>query len=143
MDIVKRPATGADLPYLMWLRRETMDRHLLASGESPTEDYHRQRLHDRYDCAEVLLLEGRPVGLLKVARDPGSWEIIQIQLDPSLQGRGLGRKLLEQVIGEARAAGAGLALKVLTANPARKLYEQLGFEVLGIEGSEVRMRLRS
>lgn len=143
MDILKRPACEADLPYLLWLRRETMDRHLLASGETPTEDYHRQRLHYRYDCAEVLLLEDRPVGLLKLARDPGCWEIIQIQLDPSLQGRGLGRKLLEQVIAEARAAGVGLELKVLTANPARRLYEQLGFEVLGTVGSEVRMRLRT
>lgn len=143
MDFVKRPAIEADLPYLMWLRGETMDRHLVASGESPTKDYHVQRLNYRYDCAEVLMLDGRPGGLLKVSRDSGCWEIIQIQLDPSLQGRGFGRRLLEEVIAAALEAGVGLTLKVLTANPARKLYEQLGFEVLSIEGCEVRMGLRT
>lgn len=143
MDILKRPATDGDLPYLMWLRRATMDRHLLASGLAPSDDYHDERLRYRYDCAEVLLSGGRPVGMLKVARSSGCWEIIQIQLDPSLQGQGIGRMLLEEIIAEARAAGVALELKVLTANPARKLYEQLGFATLGTEGSEVRMRLRS
>ena len=143
MKMTKRPATEADLPYLMWLRRKTMDDHLRASGETPTNEYHAQRLHYRYDCADVLVQDNRAVGLLKVARDPGEWEIIQIQLDPSLHGQGVGRTLLEEVISGARSAGANLTLKVLTANPARKLYEELGFEACGIEGNEVRMRLRS
>ena len=120
-----------------------MDDHLRASGETPTNAYHAQRLHYRFDCADVLVRDDRPVGLLKVARDPGEWEIIQIQLDPSLQGQGVGRMLLEEIVSEAQNTGANLTLKVLTANPARKLYEQLGFEVCGVEGNEVRMRLRS
>lgn len=143
MEIVKRPATDGDWPYLMWLRRATMDRHLLASGVAPSDDYHDERLRYRYDCAEVLLCGGRRVGMLKVARSSGYWEIIQIQLNPSLQGQGIGRMLLEELIAQARTAGVDLELKVLAANPARKLYEQLGFAALGTEGSEVRMRLRN
>lgn len=119
-----------------------MNRHLLASGEVPTEDNHEERLNYRYDCAEVLLLKNCPVGLLKVAREQPHWEIIQIQLDPSLHGRGHGRKLLAEVIADARRVGASLELNVLIINPARNLYEQLGFEVYGINGKSLRVRLR-
>ena len=142
MNITTRPAVEADIPWLLQLRRTTMDAHLSASGAPASEADHMQRLLKRFDCAEVLLLDGQPAGLLKVARDGDCWEIVQIQLDPSLQGQGVGRRLLEQVIADARAAQAQLTLHVLTANPARKLYEQLGFSVTATEGHEYRMLLR-
>lgn len=132
----------ADIPWLLQLRRTTMDAHFSASGAPASEAEHMQRLRKRFDCAEVLLADGQPAGLLKVARDGECWEIVQIQLDPSLQGQGVGRRLLEQVIAEARAAQAQLTLHVLTANPARKLYEQLGFSIVATEGHEYRMLLR-
>jgi ribosomal protein S18 acetylase RimI-like enzyme len=142
MDIESRPATEDDIPYLMGLRRATMDAHLAASGVTPGDVYHEERLRYRFDCARVLLEDGRPVGLLKVARDADPWEIIQVQLDPALQGRGMGRRLLEQVIAQADAADVGLCLSVLLHNPARHLYERLGFTVTGIEDAEYRMERR-
>ncbi len=141
MNITTRPALDADIPWLLQLRRTTMDAHLSASGTPATEANHMERLRKRFDCAEVLLLDGQPAGLLKVARDGDCWELIQIQLAPPLQGHGIGRRLIEQVIAEARAAQVALELSVLTANPARKLYERLGFAVTGIEGNQYRMRL--
>jgi ribosomal protein S18 acetylase RimI-like enzyme len=55
--------------------------------------------------------------------------VIQIQLVPRLQGRGLGRQLLEEFLAEAKAAGKDVVLNVPKASPAKKLYERLGFRV--------------
>ena len=127
MQLTKRPATEADIPFLTSLRRETMDEHLAASGVLNSDEHHVDRVMKYFDCAMVLILQGEPVGLLKVIRQPDTWEIIQIQLATRLHGMGLGRSLVEGVIAEATAAGAAVKLSVLKANPARHLYERLGF----------------
>ena len=108
-----------------------MDAHLSASGASTDDDEHLARLMDRFDCAEVLLQDGVPVGLLKVSRDSAQWKLIQIQLVPELQGQGLGADLLAKIIAEADNANVTVALSVLKTNPARALYERLGFAVVG------------
>ncbi|HEY4583867.1 MAG TPA: GNAT family N-acetyltransferase [Lysobacter sp.] len=138
--LTSRPATEADVPFLLALRRQTMHAHLAASGADTSEAHHLERLRRDFGHARVLELDGRPVGLLKVRRASGEWEIVQIQLGPELQGKGLGRALLQQVIDEATAAGAGLRLSVLKANPARRLYERLGFVVVGEKAQEYVMR---
>ena len=140
MDLTRRQAEESDVPFLLRLRRESMDRHLQASGASTSEADHLARLRYRFECAEVLLDDGNPVGLLKVSRDAKDWKVIQIQLAPSHQGQGLGAKLLRQVIAEAVAAGASLTLSVLKANPARSLYERLGFVVESESEHEYNMR---
>lgn len=131
MTIERRPATEDDIPFLLALRREVMDRHLVASGASTSDAHHRDRLMYRFDCAEVLTRQGSPVGLLKVWRGPDVWEIVQIHLKPELQGLGIGRRLLEELIASAEDHQVDLTLHVLKANPARALYERLGFRVTG------------
>ena len=126
-----RPATKEDIPFLLALRRQTMDAHLLASGVEVSDEYHLERVAYRLDCAQILMAQGAPVGLLKIARGPGEWEILQIQLAPGLQGGGKGRLILQHVIREADAAGIGVRLNVLKANPAKRLYDRLGFELVG------------
>lgn len=119
-----------------------MDEHLVASGASCSEAQHRERLMHHFDCAEVLCSKGNPVGLLKVQRTLYEWEIIQVQLSPELQGQGVGRWLLEQLIDEASSARATLRLSVLKANPARHLYERLGFKVVDEDAHEYYMQLQ-
>jgi ribosomal protein S18 acetylase RimI-like enzyme len=119
-----------------------MDTHLSASGASTGEEDHFARLMYRFDCAEVLLQDGVPVGLLKVSRDSAQWNLIQIQLVPELQGQGLGADLLAGVIAEADSANVAVALSVLKANPARALYERAGFVVVGESEHELHMLRR-
>ncbi|WP_417067103.1 GNAT family N-acetyltransferase [Niveibacterium terrae] len=125
-----RPATEADVPFLLELRLKTMRPHLAAAGIVATEAEHLCRIRAAFNCAEVLLQAGNPVGLLKVVREAHQWELVQIQLAPSIQGKGFGTMLLQSLITEARLQNASLRLSVLKANPAKHLYERLGFTVL-------------
>jgi ribosomal protein S18 acetylase RimI-like enzyme len=135
-----RPAREDDVPFLLALRERTMDGHFRASGAEPSRDEHLERVRVRFDCAQIILHEGRPAGLFKVARDGLDWQLIQIQLVPELQGRGVGEGLIRELMSEARRAGASVSLHVLHANPARRLYERLGFRTVGDGEHEYLMR---
>ena len=125
-----RLANREDMPFLLDLRQQTMNPHLLASGVTPSVAEHERRILFRFDCAEIIELGGGAIGLLKIVRDGKDRCLIQIQLKPGLQGQGLGTQLIQSLIDEARKAEASLSLQVLKANPARRLYERLGFAVL-------------
>ena len=97
----------------------------------------------RFECAEIVCLETKPVGLFKVARDGAEWKLVQIVLAPEIQGQGLGTSLINRLIAEARANGATLSLSVLKSNPALTLYKRLGFVVVGEEEHAYEMRHRA
>lgn len=130
LAISRRRATQTDMPFLVQLRHDTMRAHLAASGVRQSEEAHLQRVLVHFDSAEILVHAGEPVGLVKIVRSDASWELLQIQLHPSVQGQGVGTEVLTQLISEADAAQVTLQLSVLKANPARRLYERLGFKVL-------------
>lgn len=74
---------------------------------------------------------GRVVGFFDywVAADEA--ELIDIAVEPALQGRGLGRQLMEALLREA-AAAAVVHLEVRPDNgPAVRLYEACGFRRVG------------
>jgi predicted GNAT family acetyltransferase len=65
---------------------------------------------------------------------------VDIALTPPYRGRGLGTRLLRGLIAEAEQSGRPLSLHVETHNPARRLYERLGFRPAGDSG-EVYLRM--
>ena len=59
------------------------------------------------------------------------------------RGRGVGRRLLVELITAARQEGlSALSLSVETDNYARRLYEALGFEAITQAGGSITMKLR-
>ena len=60
---------------------------------------------------------------------------LTIAVVPSRRGRGLGKELLESLLGQARADGYGaVSLSVEPDNPALHLYERHGFAKVGERG---------
>jgi len=135
-----RPATESDLAFLTVLRRETMWEHFENSGYPIDETDQLNRVLHRFACARIITLRGEDIGLLKIDRDCEPWELIQIQLLPGYQRQGLGKALLDQFLAEAKAARKSVVLGVLRANPARRLYERLGFRVIGQTDIAYQMR---
>jgi len=77
--------------------------------------------------------DGEPVGCCALLRmGPGEFEVAKMAVTESAQGGGIGRRLLETVIREARAMGT-TRLYLETNNkltPAIRLYESVGFRHL-------------
>ncbi|HEU4812189.1 MAG TPA: GNAT family N-acetyltransferase [Nocardioides sp.] len=86
----------------------------------------------------VIEVDGERAGRLRIVRAPDHWELAGIQLLPAHQGRGLGTHLIDQFLGDARAAGLPAQVRVETDNPAaRRLYERLGFAEVGRTADDI------
>lgn len=134
-----RTATEGDVAFLLALRREVMHPHLVVAGSVLTEAEHLERVRLRFESTQVIERNGEPVGMIKVARGAARREVLQLQIGAAAQGAGLGAALLMELIAQSRRDGVPLGLSVLFANPARHLYERLGFRIVGETGEEFEM----
>jgi GNAT superfamily N-acetyltransferase len=85
------------------------------------------RAHFPHASHQVIECDGRPVGRLWVARSATDIRILDVALLPCHRARNIGGQCLLGVLAEAQAAGLPVRLHVEQFNPARRLYERLGF----------------
>src|SRR4051812_8025925 len=78
---------------------------------------------------DVIELQGERAGRLYVFRGPGDIRIMDIALAPAYRGRGIGGGLLRGLVEESRRTARKLSIHVEIGNPARRLYERLGFRL--------------
>jgi RimJ/RimL family protein N-acetyltransferase len=105
-----------------------------------TEEQLRGEVPD--SVTSVVTAYGVDVGRLRVVRTPDLVELAGLQLLPAHQGRGIGTRIIRDLMAEAASAGRAFGLSVEKDNPrARALYERLGLVVVGQDGDEYVMRL--
>jgi ribosomal protein S18 acetylase RimI-like enzyme len=117
-EIRLRPATGPDVPLVVSLLEHGF-------GWSGPDD-----LGDRLQRTALVELRGAVVGTLFLERDDDEEaSIFGFVIEPSLQGRGIGRAALRQACEQLRANGARrISLDVDVANDrALGLYTSIGF----------------
>lgn len=79
----------------------------------------------------VICLEDEPVGSLVVEQHCDGIFLDYIAILPGYQNRGFGTELIRSVLADAAREQKIVRLHVLKVNPARALYERLGFRVYG------------
>ena len=85
-------------------------------------------------CCWVYTLEDDIVGYGVMSVAAGEAHILNLTVQPQMQGQGLGRRLLQRLLTLARQHGADTAfLEVRTSNQAAlKLYRDMGFNETGL-----------
>jgi GNAT superfamily N-acetyltransferase len=122
----------APVPWTDDQKRGFLDQQFDAQDTEYRRRYPRARL-------DVILVDGEPAGRLYVDRRPDAVHILDIALLPVFRSRGVGTGLLEELAGEAAAAGKRLTIYMEKFNPARALYARLGFQEVADEGVYVFM----
>lgn len=90
---------------------------------------------------QLILIDEQPAGRLLVHRSPAEIKIVDLALLTSHQGVGAGTHLLRTLAEESASAGIPLRLTVRFDNPARRLYERIGFRHTGGDGLNLNMEL--
>ena len=88
---------------------------------------------------DVVEVDGERAGRLYVHRGRSDIRIMDVALAPPFRGLGIGTGLLRELMREAQESGRRLSIHVEQNNPARRLYERLGFEPAGEHGVYVLM----
>ena len=128
-------STRDDLRLVGWSAHQT-EAIVRMQFEAQDASYRAQYDPVSFDVVEV---DGEPVGRLYVARLEDEIRIVDVALLPEHRGRGIGTALLRGLLGEAAAAGKRLSIHVDKHNPARRLYERLGFTESADQGLYVLM----
>jgi GNAT superfamily N-acetyltransferase len=76
---------------------------------------------------DVVERRGEPIGRLYVARWKREIRVVDIALVPECRGDGIGTALLQEIFAEGDRTGRPVTIHVEMFNPARRLYERLGF----------------
>ncbi len=136
-----RPVTAADEPFLYRLYADTRSAELAhVSWDAPAQEAFLRMQFDAqrraYAAAhpdashDVITLDGTAAGRLYVDRAAEEIALVDIALLAAYRGRGVGSRLLAELIAEARESGRTVRLQVRRDNPARRLYERLGFAMV-------------
>jgi ribosomal protein S18 acetylase RimI-like enzyme len=135
----------SDIPFLRHLYGTTREAEMRLVPWTPEQksafldmQFTAQKTHyeQHYpDCAFLVIeLEGQPIGRLYVDRGIDDIRITDIALLPEFRGRGIGRMLMEEILDEGRATGKRVTIHVEHDNPARRLYDRLGFQHVDTNG---------
>ncbi|MFZ3264614.1 MAG: GNAT family N-acetyltransferase [Terriglobales bacterium] len=87
----------------------------------------------------IIVHDGQLAGRLIVDRSGADILLIDIALLPPFRNAGIGAVLMKQVMDEAARARKPLKLHVEKFNPARRLYDRLGFSTIGDNGIYLEM----
>jgi ribosomal protein S18 acetylase RimI-like enzyme len=79
---------------------------------------------------QIIELDGRTIGVQLVDRPGTHIQLVQLHIANDYQRRGFGTQLLRRLFVEAKAAKLLIRVRVLAVNPARALYQRLGFVVV-------------
>ena len=137
-----RLARADEVDALYQIHRETMRDYVAQTYGEWHEADQAARFLDRFTPGryEAIEVDGALAGYIDCEREPGHWNLNNIRIAPRWQGRGIGAALIRALIARATADGVPVELSVLRVNPARALYERLGFRV--VEESETHFRMR-
>lgn len=130
-----RQATWENFNFLFALHRAAM-REYIDPIWGWHEDWQAEYFLRKFDPTnrKIIVVDGEDAGSVVLENRPGILYLSLIELMPQFQGRGIGTSIIEELKGEAFGAGLLLALHVLeTNNPARRLYEKLGFRTVSHE----------
>ena len=133
-----RPATLEDEPFLRQLFATTRadELALMVWDDNQKETFiamqfnaQKQQYAMSYPQAQhsIILLNDVPIGRQMIDRGGNEFTLVDIALLPTHRSAGIGTHLIEDLLAEAAIARKSVTLNVWHANPAKNLYQRMGF----------------
>ncbi len=142
MTVTRRAATDDDFEFCFRALKEGMRKYVVASfgawDDIQQIRFFRHKLETH--THEVIEVDGIDAGVLCVLHHPNYVHLELISLLEEFQGRGVGGEVILYLMKTARIRGVPLYLRCLKSNPAKRLYDRLGFDV--VEEQEIRWVMR-
>jgi GNAT superfamily N-acetyltransferase len=128
MKYFLRRVEAADFDFLFRLKVVCLKEYVTAIW-GWDEAFQRSRFAANFypSDSHIIVACGRDIGQLSVEFRSADVHLNGIYLLPAYQGQGLGGRIIGDVLARAHAGNRPVQLQVIIGNPARRLYERLGF----------------
>lgn len=139
-ELTLRAARNGDYGFALALYLESVKPLLLALGRWDEERI-LSRFSDGFKLEQIRVLRraGGDIGWMQVSETEEEMHLDQLHLVDGARNQKIGTHLIRRLQDRARAADKPLALNVIRGNPARALYERLGFRTDGGDEEKIRM----
>lgn len=126
-----RPMSVNDSDYLYELCEATMRRYTEAVWGHWNETGSRSFLRDAVAKGEFdsICNNGERIGAVSVQIHPSYHQLEQLYIEPPHQNQGYGTVVVGKILAAAALDSKPVRLRVFKPNPAKRLYERLGFVV--------------
>jgi ribosomal protein S18 acetylase RimI-like enzyme len=140
-----RPETQDDLEFSYQLYASTREQEMALTTWNAAQkevflrmQFNAQREHylRYYPTASFQIIEyqSRPIGRMYVDRWEKEIRLMDIALLPDFCGQGLGSRLIQTIMEEGQRTGKAVSVHVEQFNPARRLYQRMGFQLAEDKG---------
>jgi len=135
MKYLFRNCTLDDFDFLFELKKQNFKWYvdkIWGWNDDDQKQRLKQDLKEHLQHKRIILLDNKEVGVYAIhTTENGDLFINEISILKEYQNKGLGRKILEEQLKENHQKGIRTILQVFKDNPAKNLYERLGFEIYG------------
>lgn len=142
MNEYKTVITESTDPFFFTVYANSREAEMSSWGWAPEEQCKFLRM--QYQCQQrsyqmqyphlesrIIYVESIPAGRMLLAKTEAGKVLVDIGLLTEFQNQGIGSALLHELQEELKP-GESLRLSVLNNNPARRLYDRLGFQILEV-----------
>jgi len=133
MNIEIRPAVASDIEFAFQVKKLAFKKYVeMVWGWDEAEQ---EEIHTRIFLEQefhIVSDAGIDVGVIAFVRSPECIRFYQLFLLPEFQRRGIGRKVMERIMEEAKKQLLPIRIQTLKVNqPAQDFAEKLGFNKIG------------
>lgn len=142
--ITLRQAESNDEAFLYRLYASTRAEEMAAWGWDSAQQeaflsmqFRAQQIHYReYPNTDhqIIFADGRPIGRILVSELEDKFWLVDIALLSEYRNAGIGAALIRELLDRAAGAGKTVRLHVEKNNRAQRLYQRLGFRIVGDAG---------
>lgn len=126
-----RQATDADIEFLYAMHVATMKEYVDQTW-GWEDAFQESVFRKNYVPAKirVITFEGKDIGVISLEERDEDVFLRAIEILPSHQNQSIGTRIIQQIIIDTVSKQKPVLLYVLKINPARRLYERLGFSTI-------------
>lgn len=139
--ITKRPATDADTEFAKNVHHtayhDVIVRQFGSFDEKMQDDFFFKTW--KPETHEIIISDGVDAGYFSIESFSDHIFAHELVLLPEFQGKGIGSKLLKEVLRKAKTNNIPVQLQVLKENSAQDLYRRLGFKETGSNATHIQM----
>lgn len=143
MELNRRPAEEQDYEFARQVHHESyqdvVERQFGKWDEQAQDKFFESVWNG--SAHEIIYCNGEPCGYFSMEKTDELIDLHELVLLPKYQGQGIGTKILNEAIEEAKAKGIPARLQVLKANKAAELYRRLGFKEVSETDTHIKMEL--